>query len=167
MSIARPGTRGERRQGRALLPAAGRRPARRPRGTAAGWRGRMSQDVPAQVLVLDDVGEHAVDVGCVNRNRSAREVGPFERDLVEQLLHDRLQPARADVLHPLVDQRRQFRHPLDGVVGELEVDALGGEQRRVLRDQRVAAARAGCGRTRRARARRAPRGSGTGPAARG
>ena len=35
------------------------------------------------------------------------EVGPLERDLVEQLLHHGVQPARADVLGPLVDDRRE------------------------------------------------------------
>ena len=41
------------------------------------------------------------------------QVRPLERDLVEQLLHHRVQPARADVLGALVDDGREVGDAAD------------------------------------------------------
>src|SRR5213082_2225842 len=42
---------------------------------------RSSQDVPRQVFVLHDVGEHLRHVRIVDRDRLLLEVGPLERNL--------------------------------------------------------------------------------------
>ena len=41
------------------------------------------------------------------------EIGALEGDLLEQLLHDRVQAARADVLRALVDVVREVGDPVD------------------------------------------------------
>ena len=65
------------------------------------------------------------------------QVGAFEGDLLEQLFHDGVQPARADVLGGLVDAGGELGDVFQRVVGEDQADAFGFEQRRVLLDQRV------------------------------
>ena len=66
---------------------------------------------------------------------SPRAVGGGEADLVEQLLHHRLQAPRADVLDARVDLGGEVGERVDGVVGEVERHALGRHQRHVLLDQ--------------------------------
>src|SRR5262245_24235093 len=99
---------------------------------------RGSQDVPRQILVLHDVGEHPRHVRVVDRDRLLGEVRSFERDLVEQLLHDRVQPPRADVLRPLVHTGGEVGDAVDRVGCERERDPFGLHQRGVLLDQRAA-----------------------------
>src|SRR6185503_1859701 len=69
---------------------------------AAGSASPDSQNVPGQVLVLDDLGEHPDDVGLVDPHGLVGEIGTFEGDLVEQLLEHGVQAAGADVLGVLV-----------------------------------------------------------------
>src|SRR4051812_14223753 len=132
-----------------FLPHAAARTEAVTRQAIAARRGRLvvavtpigtdgSQDVSRQVVVGDDVFEHAADVGVVNRNRFVGEVGRVERYLVEQPLHHRVQPARTDVLGVLVDVRRNLRDVLHGIVGEPNLHAFRVEQRRVLLDERAA-----------------------------
>src|SRR5688572_20156025 len=73
---------------------------------------RSSEDVTAEVLILDDLLERAGDVRGVERLLFGLEVRPLEADDVEHLLHDRVQAARADVLGLLVDADGEAR---DGV----------------------------------------------------
>ena len=62
------------------------------------------EDVAAQVLVLYDVGELGADVVGIYFYRFFLQVRAFEGDLFEQLLHDGVQPARADVFGAFVDR---------------------------------------------------------------
>ena len=66
------------------------------------------------------------------------QLGQLEQHVLQQRRHHGVQPARADVLHPLVRHRAPCapsrRSPS---VRELELRALGGHQRRVLLGQRV------------------------------
>ena len=89
-----------------------------------------------------------------------------EADRLEDPLQDRVQPAGADVLRPAVHLERDLGHRVDRVVGELDVQALGLQQRDRLLRQRVLRLGAGCGRSRPSSGPAARRGSGTGPAAR-
>src|SRR5438046_9932269 len=57
---------------------------------------RNSQDVPAEVLVLHDFGEHFLNVACANSDRLLLELGAFKGDVVEEFLHDRMQAAGAE-----------------------------------------------------------------------
>jgi len=97
-----------------------------------------SQNVPRQVLVLDDFRQHFRHVRVVDRDGLLEEIGSLERDLVEQLLHHRVQSARADVLGPFVHDGREVGDAANRVVGKREVDPLGVHQRGVLLDQRAA-----------------------------
>src|SRR6185369_16156420 len=72
---------------------------------AGSWR---LQNVLRQVVVLDDPGEPFVHVGGIDRDRAAIEPGGAERDLVQQPLHDRVQPPCADVLLFFVDRVGDF-----------------------------------------------------------
>src|SRR5215210_3673880 len=77
-----------------------------------------SKNVPGQVFILHDLGEHRVHVGRVDRDVLVGQVRAFERNLVEQLLHHRVKAAGADVLGPVVHDRRKVGDALDRVVGE-------------------------------------------------
>src|SRR4029453_19420297 len=71
-----------------------------------------SQDVTGEILVLDDVVQHAPDVCIVDRDGRAGEFRSLERDLVEQLLHHGVQPAGANVFRPLVDARGEVSNSI-------------------------------------------------------
>src|SRR5215831_15469444 len=96
-----------------------------------------SQNVTGQILVLDDVGQHFCHVGLVDRDVLVGKIRAFERNLVEQLLHHRVQAARADVFRALVDERREVRDLLNRSVGEDKLDALSVHEGRVLLDERT------------------------------
>ena len=80
----RPGRRGDqvqRRQRRPLLAARGRQRERpRPRRPPCA-KNVSSEDVARQVFVADDVGQHAFDVGLVDRDVLVRQIGRLERDV--------------------------------------------------------------------------------------
>ena len=61
----------------------------------------------------------------------------LEQHVLEQRRHHRVQPARADVLHALVHQRGDARDLGDAVRRELELRAVGLDERGVLLGQRV------------------------------
>src|SRR5262249_33489525 len=63
---------------------------------------RSSEDVPAEILIRDDIGQSAVHVRRVDDLAPARQVRPLEQDLVEDFLQDGVEAARSDVLRPLV-----------------------------------------------------------------
>ena len=80
-----------------------------------------------------------IDVRLVNHDALLDQVGPLERHLVEQLLHHRVQPARADVLGALVDDAWRIGDPLRSASSvKTSVDALRLHQRHVLLDERAA-----------------------------
>ena len=64
------------------------------------------------------------------------ELRRVERDLVEQLLHDGVQAARADVLGALVDDRREVGDALDGA-GRERASTPSVESSAVLLDERA------------------------------
>src|ERR1700719_1949526 len=57
-----------------------------------------SQNKPAQVRILGEVGDPAPDIVAVDFHNVARFVGGAERDFVKYALHHGLQPSRPDVL---------------------------------------------------------------------
>jgi hypothetical protein len=91
-----------------------------------------SEDVAAEVLVFDYVVESARDVVGVDYLVLRLKVWAEEAYLVQDLLHDRVQASRADVLGLLVDADGEAREGVDGVFREVKLDAFGFEQSLVL-----------------------------------
>src|SRR6267143_3032972 len=98
---------------------------------------RILQDVPAEILVLDDIGELLVYVGGIDFNVFLLEVGRLEGEFVENLFKDSVKPAGADVFRLLIDAGSEFRDSVDSIVGDVELDAFGFEQRDILLDERI------------------------------
>src|SRR6202158_1013308 len=96
-----------------------------------------SEDVAAQILVLDDVRELLRDVGAVNLHVFLLEVGRFERDFVQNFFEDGVEAAGADVFGLLVHAGGEAGDGGDGVFGDVELDAFGLQQRDVLLDERI------------------------------
>src|SRR5882672_3900955 len=108
------------------------------RGSVMGaLRARPSQDVPRQVLVAGDVGEPLLHVLGVDDLLLAGHVGRVERDLLEQLLHDRVQAPGADVLRARVHFHRDLGDRLHRLRREPESHLLRLQELHVLRDQGV------------------------------
>src|SRR5205823_1053433 len=118
---------GQNDRGRLLILPAGECPDKRP----------ALEDVAAQVLVLDDLREALPYPGRVELNALFGEVGQLEQHVFEQVGHDGVEPAGADVFHALVGLGRDAGDLLDAVGRELERGALGGAQRGVLLGERV------------------------------
>src|SRR5262249_25527040 len=97
----------------------------------------ISQNVTAEILVLHDLRQLLAHVVGIYFDRLFLQVGTFEGDLLQQLLENRVQPPRADILGRFVHARGKGGDLLNGVVGERELDALSVEQRLILLDQRV------------------------------
>src|SRR5690606_9271472 len=109
----------------------------RPAGVRQAAGTHASEDVTAQVLVLDDALEPFADVRGADDDAAFATLGELEEDVLEQRGHDGVQAARADVLEALVDLGGDASDLLDALVGELEGDALSADQRLVLPQQRV------------------------------
>src|SRR5262249_5223611 len=95
------------------------------------------ENVTAEVLVFDDGRELLLYVCWIDLHNLFLQVRPFERDFVEQALHDGVEPARADVFRLLVYGRRELCNFHYGVIRKGNLDSFGFEQRRVLFDERV------------------------------
>src|SRR5467141_5275062 len=96
-----------------------------------------SQDVAAQILVLDDVRELLGDVGAVNLHVFLLEVGRFERDFVENFFEDGVEAAGADVFGLLVHAGGEAGDGGDGVFGDVKLKRFNIQQRDVLLDERI------------------------------
>src|SRR5438093_110933 len=98
---------------------------------------KHSENVPTQILVLDDIGQHFLNVGRVDADGFLFEIRAFERNLVEKLFHDRVEAPRPDVLRAFVDGGSEASDFLYGFIVEGQLDAFRLEKRDVLLDQRV------------------------------
>src|SRR5260370_30759807 len=78
-----------------------------------------------------------MNVGGVDRDLVLGKLGRAERKVLEQPFKYRVETASADVFRAGVDLRGDFGQGGDGVVGEVDVDLLGLQQRNVLLGQRV------------------------------
>src|SRR3972149_3243739 len=74
-------------------------------GSKSGKEMIASEDVPAEVLVFHDLRKLLLHVGRIDLDSFLLEVRPFEGNLIEQPLHDGMQPPRANVFGLLIDQR--------------------------------------------------------------
>src|SRR5690606_2185320 len=84
-----------------------------------------SEDVTAQVFVARQLGQVAIDVAGVDRQGGAGLVGRLEGNVLEQALHDGVQPPRADILGVLVHVVGDFRDAANAVVGEDQLHEIG------------------------------------------
>jgi len=84
------------------------------------------KNVTAQVFVSCQILQRAIDVLGIDNHLFTAVVGCRIRDFLEQTLDDRVQPSRADVLGRFIDREADFGQAGDGVVGELQIEALGG-----------------------------------------
>ena len=97
--------------------------------------------IAAEVGVFGDPAELSLDEGGVDDERVAPALLGLETDVLEQLLHHRLEPARADILDRFVDLGGDAGERLDAVLGEGDGDALGVEKRLILLGQAGAGGR--------------------------
>src|SRR6267142_1787758 len=95
------------------------------------------KDVTREILVLEDGGQVSAHVVGVDCDFLAAHLRRGEGDLLQQLLHHRVEPPSPDVLGALVDRRGNVRHLLDGVLTERERHALRLQQLHVLADEGV------------------------------
>ncbi len=68
----------------------------------------VSQNVPAEVLVFHSFCKHRLDVSGVNALVLWFQIGSFKTDFFEQLLHDGLQSAGADVFRVFIYLEGKF-----------------------------------------------------------
>src|SRR5262245_46826092 len=72
--------------------------------TVAGWKAcPTSEDVPAQIFLLQDAVQPPAHVGAIDADVLVRQVRRVVADLLDDALQDRVQPARPDVLRGAVD----------------------------------------------------------------
>src|SRR5437773_11717962 len=103
------------------------------------WGSVMTlEDVPRDVLVPHDIAQPFVDVAGVDRDLLPRETGRVERDLLQELLHDRVEPPRTDVLGAIVYPDGELGDRVHRVVRERQPHPLGGQKLHVLSDEGVA-----------------------------
>ena len=95
----------------------------------------VSQNVTAQVLVLDCLCQHALDVTRVDYLVLGLEIGTLKTDFVKQLLHDGVETAGADVFGLSIHAGGEIRNGGNCVASKLEPGAFGLHQRPVLSDE--------------------------------
>ena len=86
---------------------------------------RQSQYVLRDVLFLQQAAELVLDEGLVNPDLPRLFIGRLKRDVLQQLLHHRVQPSGADVLEAGVGPPGRIGQRDDGLVVELQGDPLG------------------------------------------
>src|SRR5207245_951479 len=96
-----------------------------------------SEDVPRQILVAGQLAQPGVDVAGVDGQLLARQVGSVERDLVQELLHDRVEAPGPDVLGRRVHPHGDLGDGVDRIRREGQRHALRAKQLDVLANQRV------------------------------
>ena len=101
------------------------------------FRDSESQDVTAQILVLDDICQLLGDVRGIHFDELLSEIRCLEREFIEDALEDGMEAACADVLGLLVDGSGETSDGFDGIVGEMKLQTFCFEKRDVLLDERV------------------------------
>src|SRR6185312_11625278 len=96
----------------------------------------LLENIPAQVLILDDVFQSVPDIGSRDADPFVGPAGSLERNVLKQPLHDGEETTRADVLGPFIHLDRHFGDLLETVFGELDGEAFRGQQGLILPHQR-------------------------------
>src|SRR5262245_58987107 len=88
---------------------------------AQEWRG-ASQDIAAEVLVLDDIGKHLLDVGCINTKRFLLQIRTFERNLIKKLFHDGVKAPRANVFGSVINSSSKAGYLPHSIIVKRQLD---------------------------------------------
>src|SRR5438132_1388255 len=83
------------------------------------------QNKPTQILVLAERVKLVFDVGGVDVDFAGLHVGGVEAEFFQEPLHDRVEPAGADVLGRLIHLEGIVRQGVDRVRGEMQHDPFG------------------------------------------
>jgi hypothetical protein len=97
----------------------------------------MLENIPAQVLVLDDVRKLFSYIHRIDADRLLFQVRASEGNLFQHFLHDGMKTPGADIFRILIDDGRKVRDLLNRVVGERQLDSLRIHQRDILLNQGV------------------------------
>jgi len=84
------------------------------------------QNVAAQILVFDDIGELLADVSAIDLDVFLLQVGAFEGNLFQQLFRDGMETAGADIFR-LVDVLVAGRCTLVYTMAQLGLFCLGSQ----------------------------------------
>jgi len=106
-------------------------------GEPLSLEGVLSEDVPAQIPVLDDAREPFLDHRRVHDNGFLRRVGGVEEDILEEGGHDGVETPGPDVFDFLVDFGRDAGQLAYAVVAKVQGHAVGFEKSGVLFYERV------------------------------
>src|SRR2546428_5114873 len=87
------------------------------------WRIGL-KNVATEILILDGVGEHFLNVSRVDRLVLWLQVRPLKTDFVQQPLHDRVQAASADVFGLLIYLRGKIGNGINRIGCKLKFDAF-------------------------------------------
>src|SRR5579859_6017497 len=98
---------------------------------------RSLQDIAAQILILNDIGELLDYVGGIDLDILLLQIGRLEGKLVENLFKDGVKAPGADVFGLLVNAGGKARDGCNGIFGEVELDAFGLKKRNVLLDESI------------------------------
>src|SRR6185369_11344327 len=96
-----------------------------------------SENIPAEVLIPDDVCEHPLNIGGIDDESLLLQLATGEGDFIEQLLHQRVEAARANVFRSLVHFRSVARNGLQSIVGEAQVNTLSLHESHILVGERI------------------------------
>src|SRR5207249_598696 len=91
---------------------------RRGAGRQREPRRAASQNIATQVLIFHDIGELRAYVGTIDLDRFPLEVRAFKGNLLEQLLHDGMEAARAYILGSLIHLGGKTGDLLQRIVSE-------------------------------------------------
>src|SRR6185369_11088024 len=115
----------------------GRNTSRQSNRSKRPGRKRDLQNEFAQILVLRQRGQFLLDICGVDRNLAMSHIGSLEAQFLEQPFHDRVQPTGPDILGRLIHAEGKVGQSVGGVRRELQIHALGSQERRVLLCQRA------------------------------
>src|SRR3989304_389999 len=97
----------------------------------------LLENVATEILIPDDVLELLPDIAGIDFHLDPLHVRGLEGDILEEALHDGIEPSRADILGGLVDGGGDSGARLEALPGKALVAPLGGQPRGVLPGHRI------------------------------
>jgi hypothetical protein len=87
--------------------------------------GINSEDVPRQILVLHNIGQHFSNVVGIHVDGLFVHIRRVEADFVEHALHDRIQPARDDIIRGYIHLESETGNFIKSFEGKCQLESLG------------------------------------------